>query len=193
MLFHLAAVGAATSVRENPRKWGKEALLLRKTGTGSCNGVFSFSRGVLVLVLVFGPLTHVAETQVEDPLREVYTEDGSSGKKKGRRGSALGGGDGGNGDDGPPPGTSMGFQHSRLEGRVVGAAWSSDPDECHFCKGEVRERLLARTGWIYCLRSGTVRFLSRQRWIHAGRVVFQQLVHYVPPLCKYVKFECFVS
>lgn len=28
--------------------------------------------------------------------------------------------------------------HSHSEGRVVGATWSSDPDDCHFCKGEVQ-------------------------------------------------------
>lgn len=78
--------------------------------------------------------------KVEDPLREVYSEKSSNGKKdnssKARRGSANA--DGGAGDDGPPPGQSMGLQHSRHEGRVVGATWSSDPDDCHFCKGEVR-------------------------------------------------------
>ncbi|CAM9303645.1 unnamed protein product, partial [Hapterophycus canaliculatus] len=75
---------------------------------------------------------------VEDPLREVYSED-SSNDQNPRRGSSAGVGNG-RGDGNSPRGQSAGLQHSRHEGRVVGAAWSSDPEECHFCKGESATR-----------------------------------------------------
>ncbi|CBJ25838.1 tetratricopeptide repeat domain protein [Ectocarpus siliculosus] len=74
---------------------------------------------------------------VEDPLRHVSSEDGSR-DPKARRGSSTGA-DGG-GDDNPMRGQSMGLRHSRHECRVVGATWSSDPDDCHFCKEESATR-----------------------------------------------------
>ncbi|CAM9498108.1 unnamed protein product, partial [Ectocarpus fasciculatus] len=73
---------------------------------------------------------------VEDPLRHVNSENGSKDPKV-RRGSSTGV-DGGNDD--PARGESMGLRHSRHECRVVGATWSSDPDDCHFCKEESATR-----------------------------------------------------
>lgn len=69
---------------------------------------------------------------MEDPLRDVNSGDL---KELGRPSSFASGvvsrGLGGEG------GQSMELQHSKHEGRVVAAAWSSDPEDCHFCKGEV--------------------------------------------------------
>ncbi|CAM9264513.1 unnamed protein product, partial [Ectocarpus sp. 12 AP-2014] len=74
---------------------------------------------------------------VEDPLRHVSSEDGSK-DPKARRGSSTDA-DGG-GDNNPTRGPSMGLRHSRHECRVVGATWSADPDDCHFCKEEAATR-----------------------------------------------------
>lgn len=65
----------------------------------------------------------------------MNSEDGSRDPKS-RRGSSTGAD--GVGDDDPTREQSMGLRHSRHECRVVGATWSSDPDDCHFCKEEVR-------------------------------------------------------
>ncbi|CAM9536199.1 unnamed protein product, partial [Scytosiphon promiscuus] len=75
---------------------------------------------------------------VEDPLRDVYSED-SSRDQKARRGSSAGVGRD-RGEDSAPRGQSAGLLHSRHECRVVGAVWSTDPEECHFCRAESATR-----------------------------------------------------
>ena len=65
-------------------------------------------------------------------MREATSDDS---KELGRPSSASSGVvSRGLGDEG---GQSMELQHSKHEGRVVAAAWSSDPEDCHFYTGEV--------------------------------------------------------
>lgn len=64
--------------------------------------------------------------QIEDPLRDVAAS--ASGVGNSRRGGETGG-----------KGTKlMGLRYSRHEARVVGATWSSDPEDCYFFRGKVR-------------------------------------------------------
>lgn len=75
----------------------------------------------------------------------------------GRPTSAVGSGASGRrvGEGGQP----MGLPHSRHEGRVVGAMWSSDPEDCHFCKSEVCDGACSRglvvNGVILWLRNSS--------------------------------------
>lgn len=72
--------------------------------------------------------------QVEDPLRDVTSGKSSPNSYLDGADSRIGGTwQGSSGREGQ----LLKLRHSQHEGRVVGATWSPDPDDCYFCKGEV--------------------------------------------------------
>lgn len=72
--------------------------------------------------------------QVEDPLHDVTSGKPSpNAHLNGADGRIGGTWQGSSGQEGQ----FLKLRHSQHEGRVVGATWSPDPEDCYFCKGEV--------------------------------------------------------